>query len=170
MTIFELNHLPAEQLKEALFKCCGSTAWVNKMVNVFPVEDYVDLTEDAEEKWYECSETDWLEAFSHHPRIGDTESLKKRFASTAEWASGEQSSVNQASDSTIQRLAEGNTKYADKFGYIFIVCATGRSADEMLSELETRLENDPATEIKIAADQQVQITKIRLGKLVDVEQ
>ena len=170
MTIHDLNHLPAEQLKEELFRCCGSMAWVNKMIQVLPVEDYVDLTEDAEEKWYECTEEDWREAFSHHPRIGDVDALKKKFAATAQWASGEQSGVNTASEETIRKLAQGNRDYEAKFGYIFIICATGRSADEMLQELESRLHNDPAEEIKIAADQQMQITKIRLGKLVDVEQ
>src|SRR5687768_4582180 len=136
MTIHELNHLPPGELKKVLFKCCGSTAWVNKMLDVFPVEDYVDLTEDAEEKWYECSEADWREAFSQHPKIGDTESLTKKFASTAAWAAGEQSGVNAATKETINRLADGNRAYEKKFGYIYIVCATGRLADEMLDDLE----------------------------------
>lgn len=167
MTIHELNHLPPGQQKETLFRCCGSTAWVNKMLEVFPVEDFVDLTEDAEEKWYECSEADWKEAFSHHPKIGDTESLKKKFADTAQWASGEQSGVNTASEEVIKQLAEGNRQYEEKFGYIFIVCATGKSADEMLQMLNARLPNSPGEEIKIAADQQMQITKLRLQKLLD---
>src|SRR3954471_6202094 len=121
MTIHDLNNLPQEQLKEVLFKCCGSTAWVNKMLSVFPVEDYVDLVEDAEEKWYQCTEQDWKEAFSHHPKIGDVDSLKERFASTAQWASGEQSGVNSASDEIFQQLKESNRLYEEKFGYIFIV-------------------------------------------------
>jgi 2-oxo-4-hydroxy-4-carboxy-5-ureidoimidazoline decarboxylase len=170
MTTHDLNHLPQEQLKEALSRCCGSNTWVNKMLNVFPIEDYVDLTEDAEEKWWECSENDWREAFTHHPRIGDVDSLKKKFASTAQWASGEQSGVATASDDIIQQLAEGNKRYEEKFGYIFIVCATGKSAGEMLNDLQSRLENSPEEEITIAADQQLQIMKIRLGKLLDLEQ
>jgi 2-oxo-4-hydroxy-4-carboxy-5-ureidoimidazoline decarboxylase len=167
MTIQELNHLPQEQLKEELFKCCGSRAWVNKMLTVFPVEDYVDLMEDAEDKWYECSEEDWKEAFTHHPKIGDIDSLKKKFTSTAQWASGEQAGVNTASDEVLQKLSEGNRLYEEKFGYIFIVCATGKSAEEMLSILESRLPNDAAEEIKMAADHQMQITKIRLDKLLN---
>lgn len=169
MTIQELNHLPKEQLKEELFKCCGSTAWVNKMLTTFPVEDYVDLVEDAEEKWYECTEADWKEAFSHHPRIGDIDSLKTRFASTAQWASGEQSGVNAASEKILEQLAEGNQLYEKKFGYIFIVCATGKRADEMLAILESRMDNAPEKEIEVAADQQMQITKIRLDKLLDIK-
>jgi 2-oxo-4-hydroxy-4-carboxy-5-ureidoimidazoline decarboxylase len=168
MTIKELNHLPEEQLKEELFKCCGSTAWVKKMLSVFPVEDYIDLMEDAEEKWYECSETDWKEAFTHHPKIGDVDSLKQKFASTAQWASGEQAGVNSASDEILKRLAEGNRQYEEKFGYIFIVCATGKRADEMLEILQSRMPNDTKREIEVAADQQMQITKIRLSKLLDI--
>jgi 2-oxo-4-hydroxy-4-carboxy-5-ureidoimidazoline decarboxylase len=168
MTIQELNHLPEEQLKEKLFNCCGSTAWVKKMLSVFPVEDYIDLMEDAEEKWYECSEADWKEAFTHHPKIGDVDSLKQKFASTARWASGEQAGVNSASDEVLEKLAEGNRQYEEKFGYIFIVCATGKRADEMLEILQSRMPNDPKREIEVAADQQMQITKIRLSKLLDI--
>jgi 2-oxo-4-hydroxy-4-carboxy-5-ureidoimidazoline decarboxylase len=166
MTIQELNHLPQQQLKDELFKCCGSTAWVNKMITVFPVEDYVDLMEDAEEKWYECSEEDWREAFTHHPKIGDINSLKERFANTAGWASGEQAGVNAASNEILQKLSEGNRLYEERFGYIFIVCATGKRADEMLEILQSRLNNDAKREIEVAADQQMQITKIRLSKLL----
>jgi 2-oxo-4-hydroxy-4-carboxy-5-ureidoimidazoline decarboxylase len=166
MTIHELNTHPEQQLRQELFKCCGSTAWVNKMLPVFPVEDLIDLVEDAEEKWYECSEDDWKEAFTHHPKIGDIDSLKQKFASTAQWASGEQAGVNTAPEEVLKQLAEVNKQYEQKFGYIFIVCATGRSAAEMLTMLQSRLSNDPKEEIRIAADQQMQITRIRLEKLL----
>jgi 2-oxo-4-hydroxy-4-carboxy-5-ureidoimidazoline decarboxylase len=167
MTIHDFNHLPKEQLKEALFKCCGSTAWVKKMLTVFPVEDYVDLMEDAEEQWYKCTEEDWKEAFTHHPKIGDVDSLKEKFSATAQWASAEQSGINSASERIFQELAEGNHAYEEKFGYIFIVCATGKRADEMLGILQSRLPNDPQKEIEVAADQQMQITKLRLEKLLN---
>lgn len=127
----------------------------------------VELLEDAEAQWYECSPDDWKEAFSHHPRIGDVESLTKKFASTAQWASGEQSGVNAASGKTIEELAEGNRLYEEKFGYIFIVCATGKSAEEMLSLLQARLPNVPTEEIEIAAEEQNKITKLRLQKLLE---
>lgn len=167
MTLHELNTLPGEQLKEELHKCCGSQAWVEKMLPFFPVEDLVELLEDAEEQWFLCTEADWKEAFAHHPKIGDVESLQKKFASTAEWASSEQSAVNTASRATIEALAEGNRQYEAKFGYIFIVCATGKSAEEMLALLQERLSNDPKEEIEIAADEQNIITKLRLEKLLD---
>ncbi len=167
MTLHELNILPQPQLKEELLKCCGSATWVKMMMAYFPADDLVEILEDAEEMWYACSKEDWKEAFTHHPKIGDVESLTKKFASTAEWASGEQSSVNVASKETIEALAEGNRLYEEKFGYIFIVCATGKSADEMLDLLQSRLKNSPNEEIQIAADEQNMITKLRLEKLLE---
>jgi len=167
MTLHDLNTLPVQQLKEELLKCCGSPAWVNKMLPFFPAEDLVELLEDAEEEWFKCSPEDWKEAFAHHPKIGDKESLKKKFASTAQWASAEQSGVNEASSETIGALAKANEEYEKKFGYIFIVCATGKSAEEMLGMLTTRLMNDPEEEIEIAADEQNKITKLRLEKLLE---
>jgi 2-oxo-4-hydroxy-4-carboxy-5-ureidoimidazoline decarboxylase len=166
MTLHELNILSKDQLKEELAKCCGSSSWINKMIPFFPADDLVELLEDAEEQWYQCNEEDWKEAFAFHPKIGDVESLKKKFTSTAEWASNEQSGVSNASQQTIETLAENNQKYEKKFGYIFIVCATGKSADEMLAILETRLQNSQEVEIKITADEQNKITKLRLEKLL----
>ena len=137
------------------------------MLPFIPADDMIELLEDAEEEWNQCSEEDWKEAFSHHPKIGDVESLTKKFASTAQWASGEQSAVNVASKETIEALAEGNRLYEEKFGYIFIVCATGKSAEEMLMLLRSRLENKPEEEILIAADEQNKITKLRIEKLLE---
>jgi 2-oxo-4-hydroxy-4-carboxy-5-ureidoimidazoline decarboxylase len=166
MTLHEFNILPKERLVEELTKCCGSPSWVQRMLPFIPADDMVELLEDAEEQWWLCNEKDWKEAFSHHPKIGDIDSLKKKFASTANWTSNEQSGVNTASEKILQALAEGNKKYEEKFGYIFIVCATGKSAEEMLSMLEERLKNDPADEIEIAADEQNKITKLRIEKLL----
>lgn len=167
MTLHELNTLPGPQLKEVLTRCCGSSAWVDKMLPFFPADDLVELLEDAEEQWFLCSEKDWKEAFAHHPKIGDVESLKTRFASTAEWAAGEQSGVATASSATILALAEANKKYEEKFGYIFIVCASGKSAEEMLAMLQSRLQNSPEVEIEVAADEQNKITKLRIEKLLE---
>jgi len=167
MTLHELNILPRQQLIEELMKCCGSASWVNRLLPFIPADDMIELLEDAEEQWYNCSEDDWKEAFSHHPKIGNVESLAKKFASTAQWASGEQSGVSIASKETIEALAEGNRLYEEKFGYIFIVCATGKSAEEMLGMLQSRLENKPEEEIQIAADEQNKITKLRIEKLLN---
>jgi 2-oxo-4-hydroxy-4-carboxy-5-ureidoimidazoline decarboxylase len=167
MTLHELNTLPRQQLKEVLLKCCGSSAWVDKMLPFFPADDLVELLEDAEEQWFLCSEADWKEAFAQHPKIGDIESLKTKFASTAEWTTVEQSGVTAASSETMQALAEANKEYEAKFGYIFIVCASGKSAEEMLAILQSRLQNSPEVETEIAADEQNKITKLRIEKLLE---
>ena len=137
------------------------------MLSFFPADDLVELLEDAEEQWFKCSEQDWKEAFSQHPKIGDIDSLNKKFSDTAHWASDEQSGTSGASAETIKVLVEANKKYEEKFGYIFIVCATGKTADEMLAMLQTRLQNSPEVEIEIAADEQNKITKLRLEKLLE---
>lgn len=167
MNIAEFDHLDAEQKKALLHQCCGSTNWINRMLEALPAEDLVDLLEIAEEQWYACQEQDWREAFSHHPKIGDIDSLKEKFAATARWAEGEQASVQQASEKTLQELAAGNQAYEQRFGYIFIVCATGKSADEMLQLLNLRLYNNPEVEIQIAMEEQNKITKLRLEKLFE---
>lgn len=166
MTLPELNQLPNSELKAALSACCGSTAWVTEMAKIFPVESKESLFEQAEVIWFGLTESDWREAFLHHPKIGDIDSLRQKFASTAVWAEGEQAGVSSASLSVLEMLAEGNQLYEEKFGYIFIVCATGKSADEMLELLETRLLNSPDEEIQIAMQEQNKITQIRLEKLL----
>ena len=167
MTLHEFNILPKGKLIEELKKCCGSTAWVQRMLPFIPADDMVELLEDAENEWWKCSQLDWKEAFMHHPKIGDVDSLREKFAPTADWASGEQSGVNKASEETILALEAGNKLYEEKFGFIFIVCATGKSAEEMLAILQQRLQHEPDEEIIIAADEQNKITKLRIEKLLE---
>lgn len=123
------------------------------------------LLATAREEWFALSPADWREAFAHHPKIGDREALRRRFAATRHLSATEQSGVNTASVDVLSALAEGNRAYEERFGYIFIVCATGRSAEEMLAMLRTRLDNDFDTEIRIAAQEQAQITELRLSQL-----
>lgn len=170
MTIAEFDHLPDEKKKELLKQCCGSPAWVNKMLTVFPVEDLVEFLDVTEQKWNECTEQEQMEAFEHHPKIGDINSLKERFADTAGWAAVEQSGVVSSNEKTLQDLAKGNQEYENKFGFIFIVCATGRSAQEMLADLNSRLNNSKNEEIKIAAAEQLKITKLRLERLFEINE
>jgi 2-oxo-4-hydroxy-4-carboxy-5-ureidoimidazoline decarboxylase len=165
MTLHDLNTMDQRKLRELLLQCCGSTGWAKMMLTHFPAEDLVDLEESAEEVWFECSEDDWREAFSKHPQIGDVETLRKKFEGSTE--ATEQSGINSASTQTLEALAEGNKAYEEKFGFTFIVCATGKSAEEMLGNLQSRLRNPPAEEIKIAADEQSKITKLRLEKLLE---
>ena len=138
------------------------------MIKMPPAEDLIDLFEDAEEKWYECNEDDWKEAFRHHPKIGDIDALRKTFSSD-KFAADEQQLIDQAPEETLELLAKANNLYEKKFGYIFIVCATGKSADEMLEILNARLANTPDEEIKIAMDEQNKITKLRLEKLFETD-
>lgn len=157
MTLGELNALPREVAERELSRCCGSTRWAAAIVARRPFADAEALARDAEEIWWTLEGGDWLEAFSRHPRIGER---------AAGWAGSEQAGMSGASEQTRQRLTALNHDYERKFGHVFLIFATGRSADEMLSELERRLGNDPATELKIAAGEQAKITRLRLEKLL----
>lgn len=160
-----INKLTAHEAAEAFNRCCGSKEWVARMLEKRPFPSIEKIFETANEIWWQLDRKDWLEAFSHHPKIGDLDSLKKKFAGTADLAASEQSSVSTAREETLQALAKGNKEYEEKFGYIFIVCATGKSPEEMLALLQQRLPNKEADEIKIAAEEQSKITRLRLERV-----
>lgn len=166
MTLDEINRLPLREARAAFERCCGASAWVEVMCSARPYIDRDALWAAAERADAALADTDWREAFTHHPRIGDAASLRERFATTAGWAGDEQRGASGASDQTIEALADGNRDYEQKFGYIFIVCATGKSAEEMLGLLRARIGNDPGKEIELAAAEQKKITRLRLGKLL----
>jgi len=151
---------------EILSKCCGSQKWIDKMTDEFPFETKSEVLEAASKVWYSLDKEDWLEAFSHHPKIGDINSLKEKFSSTKHLAGHEQSGVSEASIECLTELAKCNEEYEKKFGYIFIVCATGKSAGEMLESIKQRIKNGPEDEIRIAMEEQNKITKLRLEKLL----
>ncbi|HEY9786857.1 MAG TPA: 2-oxo-4-hydroxy-4-carboxy-5-ureidoimidazoline decarboxylase [Candidatus Obscuribacterales bacterium] len=163
--IEEFNALSEEMARVELLRCCGSQRWVEQMTQKRPFASCEQIFTAAGDIWYKLSSEDWLEAFSHHPKIGDLDSLKAKFGNTRAWAAAEQKGVSGASEEVLEDLARANEEYESKFGYIFIVCATGKSAGEMLSILKSRLANDPATELAVAAQEQAKITKIRLEKL-----
>ena len=123
------------------------------------------LTRAARDVWFALDPADWREAFSHHPRIGDRAALARRWAATRALSQQEQSGVASATDAVLHALAAANEAYLRRFGYIFIVCATGKSAEEMLALLHSRIDNDPAREIVIAAGEQAKITELRLTGL-----
>ncbi len=148
-----------------LLKCCGSSAWAERLSRLLPFNSIAELKKASDDTWFSLSENDWKEAFSHHPKIGDVGNLKEKFAGTATWAEGEQSGVKAANEQVLKALQKGNEDYEKKFGYIFIVCATGKSAAEMLALLKSRMINNPAIEIRIAAEEQNKITHLRLEKL-----
>ena len=166
MTLEQLNALPHDAARAELLRCCGSARWAESTLAQRPFADKASALAAAAAAWDAIGETDWLEAFAHHPRIGGKDALRAKFAATKSWAQGEQAAVAAADDATLDALEKGNANYEARFGFIFIVCATGKSAAEMLALLNARLPNDRAPELKIAAGEQHKITKIRLEKLL----
>ena len=154
-----------DDARDLLRGCCGATAWVDRMMARRPFGSRESLVDAARDEWFALGRSDWLEAFSHHPKIGDRDSLRQRFARTAHLSEREQAGVDGASEDVLEALAEGNREYERRFGYIFIVCASGKSADEMLNLLHQRLSNPPDAEIRVAAGEQARITELRLMKL-----
>jgi hydroxyisourate hydrolase len=161
MTLPEFNTLTKEQASAHLFACCGSTKWVSAMMTYFPFVSEKQLVALSTSIWYdECDETDWIESFTHHPKIGDFKSLTEKFAGK------EQAGVAIAKEETIEALAKANTDYENQNGFIFIVCATGKAADEMLRILLDRLQNSAEEELHIAMGEQQKISIIRFKKLL----
>lgn len=167
MTIKTLNALSKEEAYVHLEKCCVSSNWIDQFIAERPFSSSDDLIQKAALVWYQnCSEEDFMEAFTGHPKIGDVDSLKEKFLATKEWAGNEQSKVADASLETISALAMANSEYEEKFGYLFIVSASGKSADEMLKIVSARLRHDEDDEMRIAMNEQHKITVIRLQKLI----
>jgi 2-oxo-4-hydroxy-4-carboxy-5-ureidoimidazoline decarboxylase len=157
------NKTDEETAMLAMLACCGAKPWASAMVALRPIESVIELSDAADKVWATMTEDDWLEAFATHPRIGERQAAAEQAKSTA-WSQQEQSSVDGAESDVLAELAVGNARYEQKFGFTYIVCATGKTADEMLWILKQRLANDRATELREAAEQQRQITQIRLGK------
>lgn len=157
-----LDNAEPNEARALLQRCCGSTAWVEGMLARRPFGTRDILLTIARDVWFGLARSDWLEAFRHHPKIGDRPALRERFAPTRQLSQKEQAGVDGASDDTLNALAEANSEYENKFGYIFIVCASGKTAGEMLQMLRERLNNDPDAEIRIAAEEQAKITELRL--------
>jgi len=162
-----LNDRTAAEARADLLRCCGSSRWAEALLAQRPFAEAESLYVAAESLWWDLEPADWREAFAHHPRIGDLDSLRSRFASTESWAAREQSGAQKAPEELLTALAEGNQAYEERFGYIFIVCATGKSDEEMLALLLRRLANVPQDEIRIAAAEQAKITRLRLEKLLN---
>ncbi len=155
----ELNGLDHAVAGAALQRCCGATRWVEGMLEARPFASRTALLETAGRVWERLGPEDWRQAFAAHPRIGAK--------SASAWSSLEQKGVEGASRDVLESLARGNEEYAERFGWVFLICATGKSAAEMLAALRLRLANDPATELRIAATEHAKITRIRLEKLLE---
>jgi OHCU decarboxylase len=148
---------------DAMLACCGARRWATAMVALRPIASIADLSAAADREWSRMEEADWMQAFACHPRIGDRKPAHAS-AKSAAWSAQEQSSTTSAADRVLAELAEGNAIYEHRFGFTYIVCATGKSADEMLAILKRRLNSSRAKELREAAEQQRQIMQIRLGK------
>ena len=168
--IARLNALSSEEAQAELLKCCGSTNWARRMAQQRPFPTGGDamrrLLDSADRVWWDLGREDWLEAFSRHPKIGEKAAAKDASAETRRWSEEEQSGTRSAREQVLAALAKANRAYEQRFGYIFIVCATGKSSEEMLALLQQRLQNDPAAELRMAAEEQRRITHLRLQKLL----
>ena len=161
-----LNEWPLERARAALAQCCGSSRWVEAMLRRRPFASAEELHVVSVAAWRTLDRVDVLEAFSHHPDIGaDPQALRERFANTAAWSASEQSGLSAASAETLEALRDANARYRARFGYGFIVCASGKSASEMLATLQARLQHAAEAELRVAAAEQAKITRIRLEKL-----
>jgi 2-oxo-4-hydroxy-4-carboxy-5-ureidoimidazoline decarboxylase len=161
-----INAWTEAEAQAAFRRCCGSTRWAQQLAARRPFASEEELLAVATEVWQALAPGDWQEAFAAHPRIGeDPAALRNKFRSTAAWSTQEQAGVAGASEATLQALADANRAYQAKFGYLFIVCASGKTADEMLAFLQQRLGNRPDKELRVAAAEQEKITRLRLQRL-----
>jgi OHCU decarboxylase len=148
---------------DAMIACCGARRWAAAMVALRPIDSVFALSEAADRVWRTMKESDWLEAFACHPRIGERKATHAT-AKSVTWSKQEQASASSAAENILAEIAEFNAQYEQRFGFTYIVCATGKSAEEMLAILKRRLAGNREAELREAAEQQRQITQIRLGK------
>lgn len=168
-TLEQLNKTTYVTAEAKFIDCCGSQKWARRMAEARPFANVAALLNQANQSWQGLESQDWLEAFAAHPKIGARQAAPNQRAQSAKWSHGEQSGTHAAADLVLEALAETNRLYQEKFGYIFIVCATGKSAKEMLDLCRERLSNTADVELHIAADEQKKITEIRLKKLLGID-
>ncbi len=161
-----LNELPPAEAAAELLACCGSTRWAVGVAEQRPFRDAEELYERADQVWWRLDAEDWLEAFRSHPRIGESKAARETGEDARRWSRDEQRGTSDAARATLDELAAANREYEQRFGFIYIVCATGKSAGEMLSILRARLGHDEARELRVAAEEQRKITRLRLEKLL----
>lgn len=163
-TLAAWNAASATEARNAMLACCGAKRWAEAMVALRPVASVAALSEAADQVWGTMQETDWLEAFACHPRIGEPVAGAHANARSTAWSRAEQSQTGAAGENVLAEIAAENRKYEEQFGFTYIVCATGKSAEEMLAILKRRLGSTRERELREAAEQQRQIMQIRLGK------
>lgn len=166
MKLIELNRMPAAEAEAAFLDCCGARRWARTMAAARPFADLEAVAARAEHEWWKLPPGDWQEAFRAHPRIGETQGDDGHAGGRAAgWSAGEQSGVGDA-DALRTELAAANRAYEERFGHLYVVCASGRSGREMLADLRTRLDHSADEEIRVAAGEQAAITRLRLEKLL----
>ena len=161
-----LNSLSTVDAEVEFLKCCGSRNWARALTESRPFADAATLFHKADSVWWSLQDNDWLEAFRAHPKIGEQKAVAVQSEQAQSWSAQEQALVQDAAAETKAALAAGNQEYETRFGFIFIVCATGKTSAEMLAILNGRLPNDPETELRMAAEEQRKITHLRLEKLL----
>lgn len=161
-----LNAMPEPLAEATLLACCGSHIWARRMADERPFQSLDHVFGAADRIWQDLAPEDWLQAFRAHPRIGEKKAEAQTGAAAQVWSEKEQAGAHSASAETLAALAEANAAYDARFGHIFIVCATGKSAEEMLAICRARLQNDPDRELHVAAAEQARITRLRLEKLL----
>ena len=166
MTLADLDDLPADRAAPILQSCCGSSAWVREMVSRRPFAQIDALLDTADSVWWSLTREDWLEAFAHHPRLGEARAQSETTSLSRDWSADEQSRIADSTRDVRASLANANRAYEARFGFICIICATGKSADELLAITRDRLANTPTAELRMAAEEQRQITRLRLERLV----
>jgi len=164
--VTKLNSMGVDEAKDFFLKACGSRRWADAMIARRSFADAADLFAGAEAAADSLARDDWLEAFSHHPRIGDTNPSASKFVVTRDLSRHEQSGMSGASEETRRAFVEGNRAYEAKFGHVFLICATGKSGEAMLEQLRARLANDAETELRNAASEQRKITRLRLERML----
>ena len=169
MNVKALNALPWQDAKSWFTQTCAAQRWATMMTDDRPYKNEEEILSHANRVWSRMDKNDYLEAFTAHPMIGDLDSLRSKFANTRTLAAGEQSGTAEASEATLLALREKNLAYREKHGFIFIICATGLSAETMLKALETRLSNTTAQEMENAAAEQIKITCLRISKAMNSE-
>jgi allantoicase len=162
-----LNLYSPGETRAALTRCCGSSRWVNAMLELRPFRTPPQLFALARAQWQELAREDWIEAFSHHPQIGETRAARESGAEAERWSQQEQAGAQRAFAQVREPLLEANRLYQIRFGFLFVIYATGKSAAEILAALEERLKHSRETELRIAAAEQLRITQLRLGKLLE---
>ena len=164
--IASLNSISPDEAEKEFLKCCGCKEWARRMVAQRPFQNLDELTERSESVWWQLQSHDWLEAFHSHPKIGETKAAAETSVKSQQWSADEQSGLRDSARETREQLATLNRQYQEKFGHIFIICASGKTSEQMLEALRERLENTPEEELRIAASEQAKITELRLKKLV----